>query len=271
MSMKVEKLFVYPIKSLQGISLNKVNCLNRGFEYDRRWMLIDDENKFITQRTKPEMALFQQGLDRFLRVSHREKDKIGVEIPFNAPNDSPLIKVTVWKSIVDAVEVNPKTSQWFSEMLGFSCRLVYMPDSSNRKVEVPFSSDKIVSFADAYPYLICSVASLQDLNNKLEDQISIERFRCNILLSGTTAFEEDQWATIKIGNATFDLVKSCARCVLINVNPQTGIPNKEPLKTLSTFRTQGNKVMFGQNAFVNPVDTNSTIRVGDQISIVSKK
>jgi uncharacterized protein YcbX len=149
--------------------------------------------------------------------------------------------------------------------LGFSVSLVVMPETSHRKVDPRYAvQGESVSFADGMPYLIIGQESLNELNARLEFPVSMDRFRPNLVFSGGSPFLEDQLRTIKIGNLPFQIVKPCARCVLITVDQQSGKQGKEPLKTLSTYRSVNNKVYFGQNVVALSV---GKIRIGDPIQL----
>jgi uncharacterized protein YcbX len=141
--------------------------------------------------------------------------------------------------------------------------LVVMPESSHRKMDPRYAvQGESVSFADGMPYVMIGQASLDELNQRLEVPISMDRFRPNLVFSGGEAYAEDQFKQLQIGEVEFQVVKPCARCVLITVNQQTGEKGKEPLATLATYRTVNNKVYFGQNAVALAP---GIVRVGDPI------
>jgi uncharacterized protein YcbX len=141
--------------------------------------------------------------------------------------------------------------------------LVVMPESSHRKMDPRYAvQGESVSFADGMPYVMIGQASLDELNQRLEVPISMDRFRPNLVFSGGEAYAEDQFKQLQIGEVEFQVVKPCARCVLITVNQQTGEKGKEPLATLATYRTVNNKIYFGQNAVALAP---GIVRVGDPI------
>ena len=257
-------LYSYPIKSIQGVSHRSCPVHDRGLWLDRRWMLIDQNNNFITQRTEERMALFQTRLHQ----NHIELEFDGEQkrVPFEKHSNKSL-EVVIWSDRCKAYLVDPELDSWFSSILGRSCRLVYMPESTKRLVEKQENnSEHITGFSDAYPFLIISEQSLEDLNSRLPNAISMKRFRPNLVVDANRAFEEDSWKTIKIGEVVFDLVKPCKRCVLTTVNPETGEKGEEPLKTLSSYRKINNEILFGQNAVQR---NNGQIHVGDQIEILA--
>lgn len=254
-------IYIYPIKSLAGISLAEAELTPRGLKYDRRWLLVDSDNKFLTQRTLPQLSLIQIALlNEGLLCSFPGADNHIV--PYIPTHPDP-VSVQIWEDVIPALYVSDESDRWFSHILGFDCRLVYMPDASHRQIDLQYASPgDYVSFADAYPYLILGHATLDELNKRLTSPVPMNRFRPNLVFQGGTPFEEDTWRSIRIGEATFSLVKPCARCVVITIDQETGEKGTEPLTTLSTFRKQGNKVLFGQNALC--LDGN-IVRLGDPI------
>ncbi len=261
----VQDIFIYPIKSLGGIRLSEAKVEEKGFQYDRRWMLVDEEGMFISQRTFPQLALLGVSLsERGLEVLHKKDPKISIQIPFELAA-GPDLMVTVWDDQVLAKVVHPDFDRWFSEFLGFKVSLVILPESSHRKVDPRYSvQSESVSFADGMPYLIIGQESLNDLNSRLEVPVPMDRFRPNIVFSGGKPFLEDSLRKIKIGVVDFQIVKPCARCVMTTVDQESGIKGKEPLKTLASYRTINNKVMFGQNALALQ---SGKIKIGELIQL----
>ncbi|MDN3203117.1 MOSC domain-containing protein [Algoriphagus sediminis] len=261
--LKVSGLFIYPIKSLGGISLDSIEVQEAGFKYDRRWMLVDQNGMFITQRKHPKLALLKTKLEHDgLVVSQKDDPNHKLKINFS---DQAIAKkrVVIWDDEVESDLLSPEYSKWFSAFLGFQVDLVKMPKDGQRPVDPKYAEKREnVSFADGMPYLIIGEEALNDLNGRLEKPVPMDRFRPNIVFSGGSAFEEDSWSYVRIGGVKFKVVKPCARCVLTTVNQDTGQTGKEPLKTLSTYRNFGNKVLFGQNALALE---SGKVSVGDQI------
>lgn len=258
--MKVASLHIYPIKSLGGISLRQSHATYNGLQYDRQWMLVDEEGAFVTQRKHPKMALFDVSIkeDR-IHCTYNDND-----ISFEVNETLTDVNAgSIWQSKVKLQEVNQAVSQWFSDALSINVRLVKMASGFERKrYSHKLASPFTTLFADGYPYLILSRASLQGLNGKLENPVNIDRFRANIVIDSCGVHEEDQLPAVKIGEAKFAIAKPCARCILINTNQQTAERLKEPLATLSTYRKVGSKVNFGVNALVTK---EGVICVGDEI------
>lgn len=260
----VQDIFIYPIKSLGGIRLSEAVVEEKGFRYDRRWMLVDDEGVFITQRKHPKLAILQVDLgEKALKVFHKTMAGMSVEIPFDLAT-GPELMVTVWDDQVLAKIVHPDLNLWFSDFLGFEVSLVIMPEATHRKVNPKYAvHSESVSFADGMPYLLIGQESLNDLNSRLESPVPMNRFRPNIVFSGGSPYLEDSLRKIKIGELEFEIVKPCARCVMTTVDQATGEKGKEPLKTLSSYRAIHGKVYFGQNVVALQ---SGTVKVGDVIS-----
>jgi uncharacterized protein YcbX len=254
----VKEIYIYPIKSLAGISCQSALAEEMGFENDRRWMLIDAENQFLTQREHPILSQFYPQIsDGKISITFQDqKHEFSTDEYLHKP-----IEVLVWDDKSEVVEVNTVTSKWFSERLGFECKLVKIIKIGGRKHEsLRLKETFNVSLADGYPYLLVGTKSLDFLNEKLEDKVTVLRFRPNIVISSQNAHEEDDFDSFTIGEVQFKNVKLCGRCIMINNDPQKGIIKKEPLKTLSTYRKVENSVLFGTNI----VSLNSgIISVGD--------
>jgi uncharacterized protein YcbX len=262
--LRVSQLYIYPIKSLGGIDLNKAQVTDRGFQYDRRWMLVDHHNLFISQREVHQMALLKPALtDDGIRVTHSIK-KSSYTIPFDqAKND--FAEVIIWDDTCTGQFVSEEADEWFSSMLGMPCRLVYMPDDTHRITDQRYTpANSITSFSDAYPFLLIGQSSLDDLNGKLMETIPMNRFRPNIVFTGGEPYQEDLMHTFTIGNLTFHGVKLCARCVMTTIDQENGVSGKEPLKTLACYRSKNKKIMFGQNLAHEGL---GEIRVGDELRV----
>jgi len=262
--LRVSELYIYPIKSLGGIALSSAEVTDKGFKYDRRWLLIDENNRFLSQRELPAMALLKVIITtNGLLVTHSPTSD-NILIPF-APQTSGNCSITIWDDICTAVYVSDIADKWFTEKLGVKCRLVYMQEDYKRQVDEKYAPEGFVtSFSDAYPFLIIGQASLDDLNTRLTDKLPINRFRPNIVFTGGKAYEEDIIDHFIINNINFHGVKLSARCILTTIDQITIAKTKEPLKTLAKYRRRGNDVFFGQNL----IHTGSGfISVGDEISV----
>lgn len=263
--LEVSELFIYPIKSLGGVSVTSAKVTDRGFQYDRRWMLVDNSNSFLSQREVPQMTLLQVQLsDAGLTVQHKINKGERVYIPGSIEKPEELT-VQIWSDKCKAELVSPRLDEWFSDMLSLSCRLVYMPDSSKRRVDTRYATDKeLTNLSDGYPFLIIGQASLNDLNVRLLDPLPMNRFRPNIVFTGAEPFEEDLMEHFSINNIQFYGVKPCSRCVITTINQDNAEKSKEPLKTLAAYRQKNNKIYFGQNLLHKG---EGEIRVGHVITI----
>ena len=264
---RITEIWIYPIKSLAGIRLQKASVKEKGLQYDRRWMLVDKDGRFLTQREHPEMALFKVMIDSDHLVISKQSQTIRVELKGTDSTD--FSKVQIWDDEVEALEVDPAHSKWFSEQLGIDCQLVFFPENSRRDVDPDYvPMNKQVSLADAYPFLVIGQSSLDELNRKLEQPVSIKRFRPNFVFMDGLPHEEDTWRNFKIGGVSFEGVKPCARCVLTTVNPETGEKGVEPLKTMSAYRRLDGKVYFGENIITR---MEGEVNESDEIEIVDFK
>jgi uncharacterized protein YcbX len=257
----VTGLWVYPVKSLGGIELQSAKVFPKGLEHDRRWMLIGADNGCMTQRDYPLMALFTTSFhDDGILINY---DGVQHVVPLQSKADP--ISAIVWNDTVDVHEVSPQLSEWFSEILQTSCRLVAFPENNPRRVDPGHSvhADH-VSLADAYPLLIIGQRSLDDLNSRMQSPLPMNRFRPNVVFDGGEAFEEDGWHQFTIGRNRFAAVKLCSRCVLTTVDQHRGVKTgPEPLATLASYRKKDNHIYFGQNLI--PID-HREIAVGDEIT-----
>ena len=246
--LQVSRLFIYPIKSLAGIEVVSAKVTDRGFEHDRRWMLVDANNRFLSQREYSQMALIKTAItEAGIAVYHVQHHDKGIDIPF-IPTTGKTGMFTIWDDTCPGQYVSNEADDWFSETLGTTCRLVYMPDDSQRFVEEKYRmDDEVTSFSDAYPFLILGESTLGYLNSKLDVELPLNRFRPNIVFSGSEAHLEDSMAHIRISGIDFFGVKLCARCNILTIDQDTAIQSKEPTRTLATYRAKNNKIYFGQN------------------------
>jgi hypothetical protein len=258
----VSQLFIYPVKSLGGIAVASATVLPKGLAYDRRWMLVDESNRFLTQRNFPQLALFKLAFsDVGNRLLVHFADE-SVLLPAGDGGDS--FRAEIWDDVVEVTEPDSGISQWFSEKLEITCKLVAFPEANKRPVDPGYAVNPAdqTSLSDGYPILVIGQSSLDDLNGRLADPIGADRFRPNIVFTGGKPFEEDSWKRFSIAKVPMAGVKPCARCTVPTINQQTGVAGKEPLATLNSYRKVGNKVLFGQN--VIPLGQ-GTICTGDEI------
>lgn len=267
MGIVVSQLHFYPVKSCAGTPLRTATIGNRGIKYDRQWMVVDEDGHFLTQRQLPRMALICPQIDEEKGVLRLNAPGMS-ELAVNLHSNGTQLSVTVWDDDCRALDEGDDVAHWFGQFLGVSCRLVKFAPDYLRQVDQNYAKrkDDQVGFADGFPFLLLTESSLADLNQRLAEALPMNRFRPNIVLSGTDAFAEDGWTRIGINGVYFDVVKPCARCVITTVNQDTGQAGSEPLKTLTGFRRVSGKVLFGQNlTHVNQ----GSIAVGDQVELIN--
>jgi hypothetical protein len=261
----LSEINIYPVKSLGGISLQSSEVEERGLKYDRRCVLVDEKNTFFTQRDYPQMALIKVSIEEEgLKLQHKTKNIEPLSIPFSFRH-SKKDKVIIWDDTVTGEFYNNQIDEWFSNIIGIKCHLVKMPESTQRTVDKKYAENKIVSFADGYPFMIIGQSSLDDLNSRMEIPLPMNRFRTNFVFTGGKPFEEDTWKKFKIGELTFEAVKPCARCVITTTDQETAERAEEPLLTLSKYRKIDNKVMFGMNLVC---ESAGQVMLGDKIELL---
>jgi uncharacterized protein YcbX len=263
MSIRLTGLNIHPIKSARGIALTESMVDAFGLRYDRRWMVVDESGRFLSQRSHPRLALVVPSIDNgTLRVE--APGMPALKTPLH-PKASVATTVTVWADSCPATWVGERAAEWFSDFLGLPCSLVHMADDVVRPANPAFAAPGVrVGFADAFPFLLISEESLADLNRRLADPLPMNRFRPNLVVAGGQPYGEDEWKRIEIGDVRLEVVKPCERCMVTTTDQATGERGKEPLRTLATYRKVGNDVMFGQNV----VHQNTgRLRVGDPVAI----
>jgi uncharacterized protein len=270
--LNLTQINIYPVKSLDGFSPDSAIVEKRGLQHDRRWLITDPNGMFLTQRTNPKMAMLRATIEGdCLVIQEKDKPSNDFKIPINT--EGPLSHVTVWDDTMKAASVSKEVNGFLSDFLEKEVLLLKMPDTTERRVEENYNrGNDIVSFADGYPFLIIGESSMNDLNGRLNDPLSIRRFRTNFIFSGGTPFQEDGFQNFKIGHVDFMGMKNCSRCVLITRDPDTGVKGKEPLLTLQNYRQKGTKTMFGQNLIWDfekwQSNSEPKIIVGDTITLL---
>lgn len=257
---------LYPIKSCGRVPVTSGVVEARGLQGDRRYMLVDGNGRFVTQRAHPAMA--------FIQVT-RCGDRLRVEAPDRAPLTLPATlqsgeerRVKIWRGTSQAFVAEPAVNEWFSAIMGFHCELVYMGEQHHRSLRAGRGrAGDEVSFADGAPLLLISEASLTELNRRLDEPVEMNRFRPNLVTSADEPFAEDSWTSIRIGLAELEVAWACTRCVLTTIDPKTGVkdPGGEPLTTLKRFRRGPEGVRFGQNLVPRRL---GTVRVGDSVELL---
>ncbi|MEP6835141.1 MAG: MOSC N-terminal beta barrel domain-containing protein [Gemmatimonas sp.] len=283
MTIRVSGLFRYPVKSMAGTAVQQLELDAMGGVNDRRWMLVDEHHRFITQREVGALALIHP---------HIELDGVRLDAPpriglhVTTPHETaPTHDVVIWDDVVPAADAGEEAARWCSDVLGMACRLVHIAATAQRPLQAKYAGsldphNRHVALSDGAPLLLLSEASLEQLNDQLTSRtvapVGIDRFRPNVVLSGTTAHDEDTWRTIEIGGITIGVGSPCPRCVIPTIDQSRGVrasalrdePGGEPLRTLATYRRQGSGVMFGMNA---TNDTPGVIRLGDVVKVIESR
>lgn len=265
--MKIESLHIYPVKGLRGIDMKTSVLELRGLAHDRRWMLVDAQGKFMSQREQPRMALLNADIvPEGLRLSDGA-NAITVTTP---GQQAERLAVTLWKQSIEGYLAAREVNDWLSQFLGQPCRLVYQGGLPRQVSRDYAPEDTHASYADGFPLLITNTASLDDLNRRMGKTIPMNRFRPSITVSGARPWAEDRWKKLRVANVTLDIVKPCLRCIVTTTDQQSGFRDgNEPLATLKAFRLLRQPgltgVVFGQNAI--PLKE-GVLSVGDAVEVV---
>ncbi|MGI9275377.1 MAG: MOSC domain-containing protein [Endozoicomonas sp.] len=262
--MTVTELAIYPVKSTRQVTLGSAIIGSMGFEHDRRWMLVDSEGQFITQRKYPRLVLVTAtSVGSAIRLSADGHDDLLVPEPGASAH---VVDTRVWKDDCQGLDAGDAAAQWLSDFLKLDCRLIYMPENRIRALDARYSQPgERTGYADGFPFLLTTTASLDELNARLDKPVPMKRFRPNIVVHAETPFAEDQWQRIRIGSVTFRVAKPCSRCIMTTVDTERAVTGKEPLKTLSEYRRIDKGVIFGQNLIH---ESTGEIRVGDRVEVL---
>lgn len=260
----VKSLSIYPVKSCREVAQNSSFVESFGLQNDRRWMVVDEQGVMLTQRKVSKMCLIQPELTMTGLVLNAPKMN---PLVIDIPSDNKKYNVKVWTDHCQAFDAGNDAANWLSQMLEKKCRLVYFPDDEFRQVDLEYANegDK-TAFSDGFPLLIISQGSLDDLNQRLSSPITMNRFRPNIVIEGCEPFAEDGWKKIRIGEISFRIVKPCSRCVIPSINIDTAEREKEPIKTLLSYRKRDKKIFFGQNVIA---ESTGQIDVGMSVEIIN--
>lgn len=261
--MELVGLTVYPVKSCRGIPLREVMLDRFGPAGDRRWMVVDAAGRFVSQRESRALALVQVEIQPGgLRLVDPD-GALEVAAPGEAATER---RVRVWEDHLFALDAGDAAADWMARRTGRPCRLVYMPETSRRLVDGIYArKGETVSFADGFPLLLISTASLEDLNGRLEQPVPMDRFRPNLVVDGCEPFAEDGWKRIRIGEVELIVAKPCSRCVVPSIDQATG--ERDPLvnRVLASYRRHQGQVYFGQNLLYQSF---GTLRLGDPVEVL---
>lgn len=280
--MIVTDIFIYPIKSCQGIQLQTAEVTPKGFVWDREFMLVNSQGRFITQRQYPDLARIKVTISADL-IDLEVNNSSFPPLQFSPTVTGKELPVMVWRDRTFAIDQGDHVADWFTQALQLpsekQVRLVRQSPNHIRPINPKYAAkpDEPVSFADGYPFLLTATGSLAELNSRIDEfpdqsqAVSMNRFRPNIVVNTTEPFIEEKWNLIKIGEVQFSVVKPCSRCIITTTEQNTGKRDsfKEPLRTLGTFRQFGNEgVMFGENMIPRSI---GSIHVGDSVQVLQLK
>ncbi len=282
MSISIFSLHTYPVKSCAGIDHTRVAISQGGLFLDRKWVVVDDQGVFLTQRQHARMALIQPALHGH-DLTLSAPDMPDLQVPW-LRDAGPTVPVRIWAADTLGLDEGDTAANWLSEFLGLGCRLLREHPQAQRHAslkhvnawrskhgehEPDFPELHRFSFADGFPLLIANQGSLDDLNRRLQARgqagVPMNRFRPNIVLQGLDAYEEDYLASIKVGPITLAQVKRCARCPIPNIDQATALSASEPGLTLAGHRQFPDGVLFGVNAVVAGTREGDTLNVGDAV------
>ncbi|MBD2858521.1 MOSC N-terminal beta barrel domain-containing protein [Spongiibacter sp. KMU-158] len=283
MSLLVSGLCAFPVKSLAATPVDELAFSARGAFADRRWMLVDEAGKFVTQRQFPQLCrIHAESADEhgvYLKLHCLTSDQ-SVMINADQLCGAERTQVQVWGDSVEALDAGDEISAWFSSRLKATVRLVYFPAMTHRQVDLKYAQPgDDVGFADGFPVLIANMASLRVLQGSLADtgwkeSLSMWRFRPNIVVDGGAAFAENNWSRLRIGDMELELVKPCSRCAIPTIRLEDGVRQKEVFQVLRQHCLgDDGEVYFGQNALLRFKDSGSAktslLTVGMPVEVLS--
>lgn len=265
----VSQINIYPVKSCAGISLQRAIIGETGFEYDRQWMIVDKDGHFVNQKQHAKMARIVPTIlgDGGLRLEAPGMTTVTVSLDYSGTKR----EVEVYGMDCYGIDQGEGVSKWLEAYLGQTYYLVVMDPDRKRQVKEKYQADgsEVTSFADSLPFLLTSEESLVDLNSRLDEDVEMDRFRANIVVSGGEAFQEDGWKKVRIGNTHFRVVKACARCGIVNINQETGEEKGDPLGKLEEYRSKPKGIIFGQRCV--HVEIGNEVKVGDSIEALEER
>lgn len=268
MAVTIRHLFVHPVKSARAIAKTRARLTTTGFEWDRHWMAASADGVFMSQRTQPKLALVETEIG---------DDSLTLRAPGLEPLIVPLQPVgstkaaEVWKNAITALDQGDGSARWITQAIGVEARLLRVSPVLDRRASVEYAgpAPAPVVFTDGFPLLVVNMASLHELNSRMPEPVSIERFRPNIVLEGLEPFAEDRVAALEFGAVTLRLVKPCTRCVITSTDQRTGQLSTNPLPVLRKFRFNRELmgVTFGENTVI-AAGVGESLAVGDTCNVI---
>lgn len=266
MSIVVSQLYIYPVKSLGGVALASMRLVDGGPAWDRRWMIVDAQGRFLTQREFPKLAQVEVALEieaATIRLTAPRAEPLLLPLTVTNELTQPVV---IWNDSVRAVYGGEAGERWISAYLGVAASFVYMPDSEMRVANQAFAQPgDVVSFADGFPLLLIGEASLQNFNSHLDQAIAMQRFRPNVVVAGSSAYAEDSWCRLQLGQVDCRVVKPCARCVIPSINPSNAQQEPQVARALAKHRRGRGGVYFGQNVIH---EANGEISLDDTVVLL---
>ena len=261
--LRLSAIYRYPLKSARGHALWRGELDRFGLAGDRRWMLVDAQGHFQTQRKLPKLALLEVTmLETGLRLGYAG-DSIEVQTP--QPGGE-LVRARVWDDDVAAAVADAQSNAWLSERLGLPLRLVHYPDSASRAIAPGYApGNPLIAFSDGFPLLVISEASLQALNTRLPTAVPMDRFRPNLVIAGSEAHAEDHWRRIRVGSSELALPKPCSRCAIPSIDQQTAERDPHINRALAAYRRRDGVIYFGMNAVAI---AGEEFRTGDAVEVL---
>jgi uncharacterized protein YcbX len=271
---RVAALHVYPVKSCRGLDVPSAVVEPWGLAGDRRWMVVDGNGRFLSQRKEPRLALIRGAPGVADAVARGEAPAGGglrlcaPDLPplsVAAPVSGPRVRARVWRDDLVVRLAGPEAEEWLSAYLGRPARLVWLDDPRQRPVASSYArAGEPVNLADGFPMLLTSAASLEHLNGRLDEPLPMNRFRPNLVVSGSAPWAEDAWRRLRIGDVVLRVAKPCGRCVVTTTDQETLERGPEPLRALAAYRNLGGQLVFGQNLVP---ETTGTIPMGDPVEV----
>jgi uncharacterized protein len=262
--MFLSRIRIYPIKACAGTDVQEASMDERGLQYDRRWMLIDEQGNDLHQFDHPRLASVVVALDNE-RLLIQAPGMSSLHIPLQPEQDTPRA-VQWFQGFSEALPASKEADAWFQDFLHTRCQLVFMPEKARHSVEPGYEINHDLAAFTSFQYHLLGEGSLDDLNQRLATPVPLERFRPNLVVAQAPAFAEDSWHTLQINQHTFHVVKPCDRCAITTVDAARGVmTGKEPLTTLAKYRTFKQKVLFGQYLISGE---RGVLHVGDDVQVI---
>lgn len=274
--MRLAAIYVYPVKSLAGVSVATAEVEPWALRYDRRWVLLTRDGTRLSAREEHAMlGLLAAPTHDGIELTTRD----GRSLRVRQPTSGARVRTSI--SRLDSVLLAPaEAHEWLSDLLGQEVRLGWLDDPRRRSVSAVHGGldGDSLTVADAGPVLLTSTASLEQLNEWMVDdalsrgetppeQMEMLRFRPNVIVDDVPEpFEEDRWRQVRIGAATFRFAETCDRCVMTTLDPRTLQGGKEPLRTLAKHRQWDHKTWFGIRLI--PTST-AAISAGDDVEVIA--